>query len=96
MKTGGSHPPKRKRTALLPQDEGSFFYTIAADNSSITCHVCGVTSLNPEHVRQRFCPGCFVFHDDRMFILRLTEGYQHALNSPEPGGSRVGLAGQPR
>ncbi len=87
MKTGVTKPSKPKRTGLLHKDDAPFFYTIAADNSSITCHVCGVTSRNPEHVRQRFCPGCFVFHDDRMFILRLTEGYEHAFNSRQPAAS---------
>jgi hypothetical protein len=39
-------------------------YTIAADGKSITCHLCGRTSHNPNDVREKFCGCCCVFHGE--------------------------------
>jgi hypothetical protein len=39
-------------------------YTIAPDGKSITCLRCKKASDNPEHVRERKCPYCHVYHDD--------------------------------
>ncbi|HWH71724.1 MAG TPA: hypothetical protein VNT26_20285, partial [Candidatus Sulfotelmatobacter sp.] len=43
---------------------------------SITCQVCGFTSTDPRHVQQKYCPQCQAFHEDRILMLRLSEGYQ--------------------
>jgi hypothetical protein len=85
MKTSGTSPSGPMRTLPLPEEpeqKSSDFYTIAADGGSITCHVCGFTSPDPEHVRQRFCPRCVIFHEDHILMLRLAEGYQRALAEP--------------
>jgi len=66
---------------------GIVLYTIEAGGVSITCHACGFTSHDPEHVRQKYCPSCRVFHEDRILMLRLAEGYEaefHPLSGVEP------------
>ena len=85
MRSARANPTKPERTGLFPEDlknKTSGFYTIAADAESITCHVCGFTSRDSEHVRQLFCPRCVVFHEDRVLMLRLAEGYERALEEP--------------
>jgi hypothetical protein len=37
-------------------------YTI--DGSMITCHICGMTSHNPNDVENHYCGNCHIFHDD--------------------------------
>jgi hypothetical protein len=79
-------------TGLLPQElknKSPGFYTITADGASITCHVCGFASREPDHVEQRFCPRCVVFHEDRILMLRLAEGYERALEAPQTSFARV-------
>lgn len=39
-------------------------YTIAADNRSITCLRCRMTSYNLNDIEQHYCGHCHVFHDD--------------------------------
>ena len=85
MRSAQANPLKRERSGLLLEDlknKSSGFYSIAADGESITCHVCGFTSSDSEHVRQLFCPRCVVFHEDRVLMLRLAEGYERALEEP--------------
>jgi ribosomal protein L37E len=41
------------------------FFSIAPDAQSITCHVCGRTSYNPNDVQEKYCGFCRVFHQDR-------------------------------
>ncbi len=78
---------KRRLNPIRPHREGrlfssglegrsSEFYEVAEDGSSITCQVCGFTSREPKDVRQKYCPACRVFHDDRMLMARLAEGYE--------------------
>ena len=38
-------------------------FSIAPDGKSITCHVCGMTSHNPNDVRYKYCGMCHVFHE---------------------------------
>jgi hypothetical protein len=38
-------------------------YTISKDGQSITCLICGMTSYNPNDVRERYCGNCHGFHD---------------------------------
>jgi len=47
------------------------FYAIGNDGRSITCHVCGLTSWNPNDVAQKYCGCCHVFHDQREMLARL-------------------------
>jgi hypothetical protein len=37
-------------------------YAIAG--RSITCRLCGLTSHNPNDIRERYCGRCHIFHDD--------------------------------
>lgn len=39
-------------------------YFISPDGKAITCGTCGLTSVNPNDVRNRYCAHCHVFHDD--------------------------------
>ncbi|HYG33580.1 MAG TPA: hypothetical protein VEC99_02270 [Clostridia bacterium] len=57
------------------------FYSINADQSAITCHVCGFTSQDPKDVQEKFCPQCRSFHEDRILMLRLSEGFQKEFRS---------------
>ena len=43
-----------------------------ADDLSITCFGCGLTSFHPEDVRKRYCGNCHVFHDQYPELADLT------------------------
>ena len=58
------------------KDRSSRLYTIRSDGRVITCHVCGGSSTDSHDIELRFCPKCFVFHEDRTLMIRLNEGYK--------------------
>ncbi len=62
---------------MTPSD----FYTVSVDGAEITCHVCGFTSKDARHAREKFCPRCGVFHEDRIFMTRLAQGYETEFHS---------------
>jgi hypothetical protein len=39
-------------------------FAISPDGKSISCHLCGMTSHNPNDVLHRYCGMCHVFHGD--------------------------------
>ena len=43
----------------------------SAGRERITCPRCGMTSYHPEDVRQRYCAGCHIFHDDDEALLSI-------------------------
>ena len=92
MSSSEANPSRRELSGLLPlelKNKSPGFYTITADGASITCHVCGLTSRDPGHVEQRFCPRCVVFHEDRILMCRLAEGYERVLEAPQASFARV-------
>jgi hypothetical protein len=64
-------------------------YGMNEEQTSITCRVCGFTSTNPRHVRDRYCPKCRVFHEDRTLMERLAEGYSKVFESEAEEVSRL-------
>jgi hypothetical protein len=89
------HPQQLQGSRLFSDGlkrRGAEFYTIGPGESSINCHTCGYTSYNPEHVRQKYCPCCLTFHEDRMLMLRLAEGYQTEFHSRSEVESRIKAA----
>ncbi len=67
-------------------------YTVARDRSSITCHVCGTVSHDPHHIQAKYCPQCLAFHEDRVLMNRLEQGYQAVFRSPTPAERGIRLA----
>ncbi len=85
-----SNPSSSSSRLLSPEVKArsAGFYTIARDESSITCHACGHLSRDPHDVQAKYCPRCLVFHEDRVLMSRLQEGYQEQFQSrshPEQG-----------
>lgn len=80
----GRVPGKQGRGLVSPglKDRSSRYYTVAADNSSILCHLCGYQSTDCRDVRDKYCRRCRVFHEDRLLMLRLSEGHRLLLISP--------------
>jgi hypothetical protein len=54
---------ERLGVPLTPTPQG-VSYTISADRKSITCLICGLTSHNPNDVREVYCGKCHRFHQD--------------------------------
>ena len=73
-RAGRSHRPRS--VCPDPEDRSSEFYQIARDGRSITCHACGFMSTDPKDVEAKYCPVCRLFHEDRMVMARLAEGYE--------------------
>lgn len=75
--------PSRGRTSVESSNDPTTceFYTLEDGGRAITCRICGSTSREPRHVRDKFCPRCRVFHEDRVFMVRLAEGYQTEFHS---------------
>jgi hypothetical protein len=48
-------------------------YVIGGYGRNITCLDCGLTSWHPEDVRERYCPVCREFHDDKEKKARTRE-----------------------
>ncbi len=89
-----SSPAKTSSRLLSPElrARSADSYTVARDNSSITCHVCGHVSYDPQHVSAKFCPQCLVFHEDRVLMDRLQQGYQELLEAETPFQRGIPLA----
>lgn len=83
-------PRPRGARLLSPelQHRSGQFYHVAEDGGSITCCVCGATSRDPKDIREKYCPQCRVFHEDRMVMVRVTEGYQTRFNWEAQAHSR--------
>jgi hypothetical protein len=73
-----SAPKRRGRRLVSPElkDRSAQFYSVRPDGGAITCRLCGFTSTHPHDIEQKFCPRCLVFHEDRILMLRLNEGFQ--------------------
>ncbi len=56
-------------------------FLISADGQSITCLLCGTISGDSRDVKEKYCPKCLMFHEDRTFMLRLSEGYKAELHA---------------
>jgi hypothetical protein len=71
-------PERLARRSVSPEltDRSSQFYTIHSDGTAITCHICGCSSTDPHDIEHKFCPKCFIFHEDRILMLRLSEGFE--------------------
>ncbi len=67
---------RRRLVTRALKERSSRFYSISPDHRGITCHVCGRTSTHPHDVEKKFCPYCFAFHEDRVLMVRLDEGYR--------------------
>ena len=85
MKPRQSKRPPASRSARLVSPElesrSSQFYRLSPDETAITCLACGWTSRHQDHVRMKFCPRCQVFHEDRVLMMRLMEGYETTFES---------------
>lgn len=57
------------------------FYSLAPDGASITCHTCGVTSTDPEAVRQLYCPVCHAWHQERELEERRRQHLRQVIAS---------------
>ncbi len=88
-----SNPAKGSSRLLSPElkARSAGFYTIARDKSSITCHVCGYVSHDAQHVQAKYCPQCLVFHEDRVLMRRLQQGYQEVFEAPTPAEHGIPL-----
>ena len=55
----------QEAAALAAMDSGLVFFLqgYRADDSSITCFRCGMTSYNANDVQKRYCGHCHVFHE---------------------------------
>ncbi len=67
--------PRGRLFSLELENRAEEFYHLAEDGRSITCRVCGFTSRNPKDIREKYCPACRTFHEDRMVMARIAEGY---------------------
>ncbi len=84
---GPLFPTSRLFSAGLAK-RASEFYSIAEDGASITCCICGFASVDPRDVREKYCPVCRVFHEDRMLMARLAEGYETRYRWRRPADLR--------
>ncbi len=39
-------------------------YRIVENGTAIQCLICGLTSHNPNDVREHYCGNCHIFHDE--------------------------------
>jgi protein-arginine kinase activator protein McsA len=46
---------------------------------SITCPRCGMTSYNPNDIRERYCGNCHAYHDDIAMAQREVEALVRAF-----------------
>ncbi len=71
-----SRPSTRGRLFSLDlANRAEEFYHLSEDGRSITCRVCGLTSRDPKNIREKYCPACRIFHEDRIVMARIAEGY---------------------
>ena len=56
-------------------------FSISAGGDSITCYLCGWTSHDQRDVKEKYCPRCLIFHEDRAFMERLAQGYGARFSS---------------
>ncbi len=71
-----SHSTPVNRMSYWPDGtvEGENCDLFLIEGNSIVCRLCGHRSTNPQHVRNRFCPNCLTFFEDRNYIQRLEKG----------------------
>ncbi len=63
------------------KDRSTQFYSITESGRAIVCHLCGCVSHDSHDIEEKYCPRCRVFHEDRLLMLRLAEGYQASYHS---------------
>jgi hypothetical protein len=60
---GAASPTGAGERVARPRSLQSF--QIAPDGGAIQCLICGMTSYNPNDVREKYCGNCHAFHLDR-------------------------------